>query len=130
MPRVWVSRLYGHVQLLPKWMYKRVLSESPNCVLITLRPCIPLEPRYPQPSRKGALILRALLITDYEGFPTYKKNKPKENEPILTPAFPYIKKIGMAGFSVRFLIQENVGPTGFSSSLMIQKRRPAGLCVC
>ena len=42
------SRPLVSSQLLPKWMYIRVSSESPNCVRITLRPYMPLEPRYPQ----------------------------------------------------------------------------------
>jgi len=36
---VWVS-------ITPKWMYMRVVSESPNGVLITLRPYMPVEPRH------------------------------------------------------------------------------------
>ena len=34
-------------------MYIQVLSESPNGVLITLRPYMPLEPRYPHGERGG-----------------------------------------------------------------------------
>ena len=36
-------------------MYIRVLSESPNSVLITLRPYMPLEPRYPHPHRPATV---------------------------------------------------------------------------